>query len=62
MRTDPVELDGRIETETERAVLFDDGRQTVWLPLSQISERDDHRDGTVTLEIPEWLAEREGLI
>ena len=57
-----VEIYGRIKRKTEKAVLIDDESMEVWLPLSQIviSEPNRYRDVTITL--PEWLAEKKGVI
>lgn len=54
---DMVEIAGEIVRETDAAILFDDGTQKVWLPLSQIEINDD---GTVSM--PEWLAMEKELI
>jgi hypothetical protein len=34
----------------------------VWIPRSQISDREDHDNGTTTLFIPEWLATKQRLV
>jgi hypothetical protein len=57
-RNDLVEVNGIIEAETDLAILFDGG----WLPKSQIRSREDLKDGTSDIEIPEWLAEQAELI
>jgi hypothetical protein len=58
-----VEVEGVIRHRTDNAVLFYDGRVEAWLPESQIAnEEHDSVTGSVFFEIPEWLAEAEGLI
>jgi hypothetical protein len=52
------------------AILFDDGTQQVWLPLSQIryANADTRVEGcrsighTIVVTIPDWLAKKKGLI
>jgi len=47
-----------IERETGDAVLFDFDSTLVWLPRSEISIDDDDK----TIELPVWLATKNGLI
>ena len=65
-RTDPIEVAVEIKRETAKALLVDDSSGEVWIPKSQIgNDPDDYEDmigETVTLEIPEWLAEEKGFI
>jgi len=61
---DTVEVNGEVKATTERAVLLDVGDgDRVWLPRSQIEEGiDDVEVGEdLTVTIPEWLANQEGL-
>jgi hypothetical protein len=51
-----IEISGEIRGATEKAVNFYDGRQTVWLPRSQVRETDGG------LLVPQWLAKKNGLI
>lgn len=48
---------------TALAVRFRDASGTeVWLPLSQITTHGSEKNGDVhRVEVPEWLADREGL-
>jgi hypothetical protein len=48
--------------ETADAILVDDGDRQVWLPKSLIRYRADVPAEAVEVEVPEWLAEREGLV
>jgi hypothetical protein len=50
-----------IKNRTDKAILVDDGKVSVWLPLSQV-EVEEYRDGTYTVTLPEWLAKDKGLI
>jgi hypothetical protein len=52
-----IKADGIVK-ETEAAVLLDFGDKRVWLPKSQI----DMRDWSSIMGIPQWLAEKKGLI
>jgi hypothetical protein len=63
-KSDVIDLEGKIERETPFAVLFHTGDKdtAVWLPHSQIKVDDTGPGDVITITIPEWLAEREGLI
>ena len=64
-RNDMVEIEGTFLRETKLAVQVDDGRIKPWLAKVHVAEDfwTDVEEGTdVTFEIPEWLAEQEGLI
>lgn len=51
-----VEIDGMIKARTALAVLWDDGKNQAWLPLSQIELADDEK----SILCPEWLAVDKG--
>ena len=53
-----IDLAMELRHETARAYLVHDGRKDVWLPKSLVEY--DERDKVFTM--PEWLAQREGLI
>lgn len=65
---EPVELSIFIHVQTEKALLVSedgDEGQAVWLPKSQLTSLTMDREGetgTATIEIPEWLAIKKGLI
>lgn len=63
-KQETVTIDGTIEHETGKAILLDVGADDpVWIPKSQIVDMESNRaDGTVSVEIPEWLALDKGLI
>jgi hypothetical protein len=49
--------------ETDSAILVECDGEEVWLPLSQIEwDGDAERGDTITVSMPEWLAEDKGLI
>lgn len=52
------DIAGELRHETERAYLIFDGAREVWVPKALVEY--DVRDKVFTM--PEWLAEREGLI
>lgn len=52
------DIAGELRHETERAYLIFDGAREVWVPKALVEY--DTRDKVFTM--PEWLAEREGLI
>jgi hypothetical protein len=58
-----VDIDGAIEAETARAVLFHTGdkSEAVWLARSQIEIEETGIGGIVTVSLPEWLADDRGL-
>lgn len=53
-----IDIAGELRHETERAYLIFDGTREVWVPKALVEY--DTRDKVFTM--PEWLAEREGLI
>jgi len=63
MRSNILDIDGAIEAETDKAVLFHTGdkNEAVWLPRSQIEINDTGFGGIHTVSIPEWLADDKGL-
>jgi hypothetical protein len=67
MRPNIIDIDGAIEAETPKAVLFHTGNkeEAAWLARSQI-EIDETGfagfAGIVTVSLPEWLALEKGLI
>ena len=56
-KSDLTDIAARVERESEKAWLVDDGDRKVWLPKSLVEQ---NGDGTFTL--PEWLAKEKGLI
>lgn len=66
-RNDPCEVSVHLHFRTDAAVLVsDDGVRgnAIWLPLSLITIHDDTglMSGVVEIELPEWLAIKEGLV
>ena len=61
-----VTLELHLHAATDRAIyVSDDGEEdnAVWLPRSQIDVDENAEIGeTTSIEVPEWLAKREGLI
>lgn len=51
MKSDLVDIEGKVRNETEKAYLFWDGNVEVWLPKSQCEW-----DGDCVMTMPEWLA------
>jgi hypothetical protein len=60
-RTNRVSVNCKIEHETERAWLIDEGTKKVWIPKSQ-GEVYRLSDGTVDLFVEEWIAKEKGII
>jgi hypothetical protein len=62
---DPVEINGVFMGGTGNAILLEDadGKEH-WLPRSQIEFDPDDPDkfDPITVTMPEWLAEKEGLV
>ena len=58
---DRIAITCKIEHETAKAVLINDGGQRTWLPKSVV-ELANEPDGTAVLYLPEWLAVKRGLI
>ena len=63
-RHEMIEFDMEYRHETDLAVLVDDGDDQYWLPKSQVQYDDgEYEKGDImTVYIPFWLAEDEGLI
>jgi len=61
--TEFTEAIGEIEAETDDAVLFRPSGEKFkfWIPKSLIESRDKTGDGEDWIEIPQWLADREGV-
>lgn len=63
-----VTVEAEVVAKTSMALMFEDCRQPVWIPFSQIVEADfDGPDEVevgdkVTFEIPRWLAQEKGLV
>lgn len=60
-----IEIACEVRILTDRAVLIHDGTREAWIPRSQIEDPDPAEleiGSTVTLLIPEWLANEKGLI
>ena len=61
-KSDLIDITGELAgAETEKALLFNDGARSVWLPRSQI-EISEADNGLVEVTMPEWLALEKGLI
>jgi len=61
MGEENVELSVEVVHITDKAILIDEGDEQIWLPKSQI--RLEHSSGnTYSVEIPEWLAMKKGLL
>jgi len=66
--SEPIEIAGEVQAETEKAVLFFDGNTTEWVPKSQISDysvKGEDFDNWMDIDsifIPEWLALNKGFI
>lgn len=63
MSDEMVTISGIITASTDRAILFSDGDTCCWLPRKLVEGLDPPliEDEEVDLEIPMWLADREGL-
>lgn len=58
MATDKeVEIECKKIAQIDRAMLIDDGKQKVWIPLSQITD-----EGEDSIFVREWFAYEKGLI
>ncbi len=64
MKSDIVDIEGRVHAKTDRAILFStdgDREEAVWLPLAHV-EISELRRGVGVVSMPEWLAVDRGLI
>ena len=60
-KSDLIDITGQVAAGTDKAVLFNDGTRSVWLPRSQIEVAPAGHD-LVEVTLPEWLAHEQGLI
>lgn len=58
VKSDLVDIAGRIEGETDLAFRFNDGSRTVWLAKQHCEWDPDAQ----TMAMPEWVARDKGLI
>lgn len=58
MRSDLVDIAGKVTGETDKAYRFYDGIRTVWLPKSQC----EWDPSGSTMAMPEWVARNKELI
>lgn len=64
MRSDLIDITVRVKHRTDKAVLvsYDEDKESVWLPLSQI-EIESNSDGrTHTASLPQRLAEEKEMV
>lgn len=59
-----IEIAIQVKRKTVWAILVDyGGKEHVWIPLSQVSDYTEEKDGVWTsVFIPEWLALEKGMI
>ena len=57
-----IEVSGERKFETDKAILFFDGRIEVWIPKRYIEDTVKDGKNMITITIPEWLAEEKELI
>jgi len=57
-----VEVFGKIKAITDAAILVNDGTEEAWVPFSQITVAEYEVGEEVELNIPEWLAYKNGFI
>lgn len=59
-----IEIAVDIKRITDKAVLANDGARDAWIPRSQITDYTDEIvvGESITIFVPQWLAEEKGLI
>lgn len=63
MKSDLVDIQAEILTETDKAVRVENLKaESIWLPKSQIEIERRTGSGGVLLTMPDWLAREKGLI
>ncbi len=55
------EVTGRVNRQTEKAILLDDGTIKAWLPRSKIVITET-KNGLVEVAMPTWLAQEKGYV
>ena len=63
-KSNVVDLDVQLLRETEKAILvtLDVPDNGVWLPKSQVEIHPELIEGILPITVPEWLAQKNGLI
>ena len=62
MPTMTIEIDIEVRARTDKALLVYDGKTKSWIPKSQIKDFTGDEDSPDSIFIPEWLAEKTGLV
>jgi hypothetical protein len=66
MRSDLIDLEVMVHAETDEAIkvsLDGNAQKAVWIPKSMIEiERSMKMEDVVTMTVPQWKAEKEGLV
>lgn len=57
-----IEIEVEVTARTDKALQVFNGKTTVWVPRSQISDYCGELDSPDSIFIPEWIAEEKGLI
>ncbi len=65
--SEPFSFEGTLVHQTPKAVLVNNGEEDMWIPKSQVLDKDLDWDAyekgdEIEFIIPEWLAEEKGLI
>lgn len=58
---DLITISAVLRAETDHAYLIYDGTRKAWVPIS-LTEKHEEADGSLTFEMPEWLAKEKGFI
>ena len=57
-----VEIEVRIVSATDKALLVSDGKREAWIPRSQITDYCEENGQITSIFISQWLAETKGLV
>lgn len=60
--SEDIEITCDVLRETDKAYLVHNGEIEAWIPKSQVSDESESLGEITSIFIPEWLAEKSGLI
>ena len=60
--SEDIEIECDVIKETDMAYLIHDGNIEAWIPKSQVSDESESLGQITSIFIPEWLAEKAGLL
>lgn len=57
-----VEIEVKVRSATDKALLVFDGKREAWIPRSQITDHSEENGQITSIFISEWLTTQKGLV